>query len=96
MKIATSFLAGLILIGSLGAVKSAVAADGIIEKDPLTAASYCHEKFAPVRGNQADLENAISDETVDFYGPCSEKPNGKDQQLERRLDQARHASVYDD
>ena len=101
MKIANSFLAGLILIGSLGAVKSAVAADGVIEKDRLSADAYCHEKFASVdpgtlSTSEPDLVNSTAGDIVDFYGPCSETPTGKDQQLEQRLDEARHATVYDD
>ena len=35
MKIATSFLAGLLLIGSLGASGTAMAADGVISKQKL-------------------------------------------------------------
>jgi hypothetical protein len=36
MKIATSFLAGLLLIGTLGASDTAMAADGIIYKQSNT------------------------------------------------------------
>ena len=45
MKIATSFLAGVLFIGSLGAINNAIAEDGIVSKDELAADSYCHEKF---------------------------------------------------
>ena len=102
MKIANSFLAGLLLIGSLGAVKSAMAAgNGIIEKVPLTADSYCHEKFPAMQGrtlgtNDPTLKSANTGDVIDFYGPCNEKPTGKDQQWEQRLDQERHSPVYDD
>ena len=40
MKIATAFLASMLLIGSLGAINDALAADdGVIEKVPLTQAA---------------------------------------------------------
>ena len=91
MKIATSFLAGLLLVGSLGAVNTAMAADADIEKVPLTADSYCHEKISAIDGHtlEADdptLKSASSGDVIDFYGPCSEKPSGKDQQQEQELE----------
>jgi hypothetical protein len=100
MKIATSFFAGLLLIGSLGALNSAIAADGVIEKVPLTADSYCHEKFPAMQGrtlgsNDQTLKSASSDDVIDFYGPCNEKPTGKDQQWEQHLNEERHSPVYD-
>ena len=66
------------MIGSLAAVNSAVAADGVIEKDPLSADAYCHEKFASVDPgtlptNEPDLMNSTGGDTVDFYGPCNER-----------------------
>ena len=42
MKIATSFLAALLFTGTLGAINTAMAADGIVSKDELTSSSYCH------------------------------------------------------
>ena len=48
MKIATSFLAGSLFIGSLGAINGAMAADGILSKDEFTAGSYCHMKFPAI------------------------------------------------
>jgi hypothetical protein len=50
MKIARIVLTSLILIGSMTAVNSAMAADGVTEKVPLTANSYCHEKFDAISG----------------------------------------------
>jgi hypothetical protein len=92
MKITRSFLASLLLIGSLSAVNTAMAADGEIEKVPLTADSYCHEQFPAIQGrtlgtDDPQLKSADSGDVVDFYGPCSEKPTGKDQQWEQRLEQ---------
>jgi hypothetical protein len=102
MKIARIVLTSLILIGSMTAVNSAMAADGVTEKVPLTANSYCHEKFDAISGrtlgtDDPTLKNANSDDVIDYYGPCNEKPAGKDQQREQRLDQQhRFENNYED
>jgi hypothetical protein len=91
MKIARSLLAGVVLMGSLTIMNTARAADGIIEKDPLTAGSYCHEQFPAIEGRTLGTNNPIlkpsdSGDVVDFYGSCSETPTGKDQQHEQELE----------
>ena len=91
MKIATSFLAGVLLIGSLGAINSAMAADGILSKDELTADSYCHEKFPAMHqstlgDDQPTLKDSSTGDVIDFYGPCNESPTGKDQVWQQKLD----------
>ena len=102
MKIAISFLAGLLLIGSLGAVNTAIAADNDTEKVPLSADSYCHEKFPAIQGRTLGTDNPTlksedSGDVIDFYGPCDENPIGKDQQWEQHLQQQhRYQSDYED
>jgi hypothetical protein len=102
MKIVTSFLTGFLLIGSLGAVNTVIAADGDIEKVPLTADSYCHEKFTAIEGrtlgtNDPTLKSGSTGDVIDYYGPCGETPTGKDQQQEQELDQQhRFENNYDD
>ena len=102
MKITSAFFAGLLLIGALGVVNSATAADGMIEKVPLTAGSYCHEEFAAIEGRTLGsddpiLKNANSGDVIDYYGSCSETPAGKDQQQEQELDrQHRFENNYED
>ena len=102
MKITSAFFAGLLLIGALGVVNSATAADGMIEKVPLTADSYCHEQFAAIEGRTLDsnnptLKDANSGDVIDYYGSCSETPAGKDQQQEQELDrQHRFENDYED
>ena len=82
MKIATSFLAALLLTGALGAINTAMAADGVVSKDELAPDSYCHEKF-PRCGRalttMTALKNSSPATVIDFYGPCNENPIGKDQ-----------------
>jgi hypothetical protein len=49
MKIATSLLAATLLLGSFGAIDTAMGASGIISKQELTPDSYCHLKFPAIR-----------------------------------------------
>ena len=97
MKIANTFLAGLLLIGSLVPVSTVMAQDkvaaanGIIEDVPLDANTYCHEKFF-----QPDQDHTPGSQViVDFYGPCSERPTGKDQAWQQRIYEGRHATVFE-
>jgi hypothetical protein len=98
MRFAKPLLAGLLLIGSLGAINNAMAAggamagDGVLLKDELTPASYCHETFPAMRpstlGTDAPtLKSATTGDVIDFYGSCNENPTGKDQVQEQKLDQ---------
>jgi hypothetical protein len=112
MKIATSFLAGLLLIGTLGATATAMAADGVISKQKLppgviykqelTPGSYCHLKFPAIREETLSSDHPVlldpSDgDVIDYYGSCDEDPLGKDQVHERKLDAYhRWANDYED
>jgi len=102
MKIATSFLAALLLTGILGTLNYAIAADDDTEKVPLSADNYCHEKFPAIQGrtlgtDHPTLQSETSGDVIDFYGPCDENPTGKDQQWEQQLEQQhRYQSGYED
>jgi hypothetical protein len=102
MKIATSFLAAMLFTAALGTSNNAIAADEDTEKVPLSADSYCHEKFPAIQGHtlgmdDPTLKNADTGDVIDFYGPCNESPTGKDQQWEQQLEQQhRHQSGYED
>jgi hypothetical protein len=92
MKIATSFLASVLFIGSLGAINNAMAEDGILSKDELTADSYCHEKFPAMHqstlgDDRPVLKDSSTGDVIDFYGPCDESPTGKDQVWQQKLEQ---------
>ena len=92
MKIATSLLAAVLFTGSLGAINTAMSADGIIYKQELTPGSYCHLKFPAIReetlaSNYPVLKDSTSGDVIDFYGPCDENPVGKDQVQEQKLEQ---------
>ena len=96
MKRAISCLSVLVLIGSLGVSSVAMAADdGILSKEELAPGSnYCHMQFRPMRSSTLDtdhptLKSANSGDVIDFYGPCDEKPTGKDQVLQQKLDEQR-------
>ena len=73
MKIATSFLAALLLTGTLGALNNAIAEDGILSEDQFAGTGYCHEKFPAIArhtlGNDQP-ELSSKGDVIDFYGPC--------------------------
>jgi hypothetical protein len=102
MKLATSFLAALLLAGTLGAFNNAIAEDGVLSKDQLTSDPYCHEKFPAIRestldSNQPTLKDSNTGDVIDFYGPCDENPVGKDQVQEQKLEaQHRFEHEYSD
>lgn len=102
MKTAKSFLAALILIGSVAGSGIALAADGVISKDELTPDSYCHMKFPAMQArslgtDEPTLKSPTSGDVVDFYGSCDEKPTGQDQVGSQELDlQHQWESNYDE
>ena len=88
MKTATAFLAGLVLIGSVG-VSGAKAADGVLSKQEFTPGSYCHMKFPAIEEStlytdHPVLKSADSGDIIDFYGSCDENPLGKNQVMAQR------------
>jgi hypothetical protein len=102
MKIATSFFAGLLLIGTLGMSNTAMAADGVIYKQVFTPGSYCHLKFPAIRAETLSSDHPVltdpSDgDIIDYYGSCDEDPLGKDQVHEQKLDNYhRFGNDYED
>ena len=93
MKIATSFLAALLLTSALGAFNKAAAEDGVVLKQEETPGSYCHEKFlsmseSSMAGNDPELNP--SGDIIDFYGSCGEKPTGNDQVESQRIENRSH------
>jgi len=100
MKIAISFLAAVLLTGTLGSINTAMGADGVISKDEMTANSYCHEKFHPMTGQSLDTDIPVvnnSGATIDFYGSCNENPLSQDQIHDQKLQaQHRFANDYED
>jgi hypothetical protein len=88
MKITTSFLAGLLLIGSIGTSATGLAADdGILLKE---GSGYCHMKFRAMEprslGDNPRLKSATSGDVIDFYGPCDESPTGQTQVSQQKMD----------
>ena len=91
MKIATSGLAALLLVGSLAG--SAMAQDdGIVFKQELSPGSnYCHIQMRAMRqstlgSDTPELKNADSADIIDFYGPCDETALGQDQVWQQTLE----------
>ena len=84
MKIATSFLAALLLASGIGASSTFAAGTGVISNSTLTPATYCHLKFPAIReqtlsSDRPVLKDASTGDVIDFYGPCDTNPVGEDQ-----------------
>lgn len=96
MKITTSFLAGLLLVGSVVASSTALSADGILLKEEMPG-GYCHLKFPAIREDTLDsdhpiLQNPSSGDIMDYYGPCDHDPLGKDEIQSQKLQAVRQRS----
>jgi hypothetical protein len=84
MKMATSFMAALLLVGSLGIDGTLAAAPGVISNQVLTPGSYCHLQFPAIREETLSwdrpvLKDPSSGDIIDFYGSCDHDPLGKDE-----------------
>jgi hypothetical protein len=84
MKIATSILAVLLLVGSFGATSTLAAAPGVISNTTLTPGSYCHLTFPAIRedtlaSDRPALKDPSAGDIIDFYGSCDHDPLGQDE-----------------
>jgi len=102
VKIGILFLSAAVLAGGLTAGAVASAADGVVEREVLSAQSnYCHLKFPAIREDSLGTEAPVrrspdSGDLIDFYGPCDENPLGPDQVLRQRQEnQRRHHIEYE-
>jgi hypothetical protein len=96
MSIRKSILSVLLLVGTLGWVGAALAQEGVLFKVALTADSdYCHMKFPAIQEetllwDRPVLKDPSEGDLIDYNGPCSHDPLGKDeiraQQLAESLD----------
>jgi hypothetical protein len=82
MKIATSLMGALLLLGSVGTSTAFAAAAGVISNTELTPGSYCHLQFPAIREDTLwwdgpVLKDANSGDIIDFYGPCDHDPMGR-------------------
>ncbi|HEY7317898.1 MAG TPA: hypothetical protein VIE89_10015 [Candidatus Binatia bacterium] len=91
MKNFKSALSILLATGVLAASAAAIAADDVVVEGQLTPGSYCHEKIPAMRSsslsdNQPQLKSPTTGDMIDYYGPCSENPTGKDQIASQKLE----------
>jgi hypothetical protein len=95
MTITKTILAAFFVLGAMGPnVSSAAPAAGVVSEDAITDGSYCHMKFPAIRERtlgtaQPVLKEADSGDIIDFYGPCSHDPLGKDE-VQAQLLQLQH------
>src|SRR3974377_2140629 len=96
MKSAKSLLAGLFLIGSLGAINNGMAADhamapdDVLTRDELSGNSY-REQFPAMPSsasgeNDPNLTTANRGAAVDFYGPRDENLTNRNELWQQKLD----------
>ena len=86
-----SILSMLLAAGVLAASAAALASDDVVVEGKLTSGSYCHEKFPAIRprtlsDNQPQLKSSATGDVVDYYGPCTENPTGRDQIASQKLE----------
>ena len=101
MKITKTILAAVFLLGAIGpsVPSAAAAATTVVSKDAFIDGSYCHMKFPAIRERtlgtaQPVLKEAESGDIIDFYGPCSHDPLGKDE-VRAQLLQLQHRRARD-
>jgi hypothetical protein len=75
------------------------AATGVISKTPMSADSYCHERFPAIRGRTLGskhpaLKNPGTGDIIDFYGACNHNPVGKGE-VSSQKDEQQHAREDD-
>ena len=88
----------LILVAGLF-TGTAIAADGVLSKDKLGTANYCHMRFPAIRsstlgGDHPQLKDADTGDVIDFYGSCDESPTGADQVQSQILEQGHHYNKF--
>ena len=81
MKIVTSFVGALLLVGSLGTSTAFSAAPGVISNQVLNEGSYCHLRFPAIRGD-----------TLSWDRPVLKDPSEGD--IIRLLRTVRHRSAW--
>ena len=91
MKIAASFLAAFLLVGSLGVGGILAAAEGVISNEVIIPGVYCHLRFPAIRGDTLSwdrpvLKDPSEGDIIDFYGPCDTDPLGEGQIHQQRLE----------
>ena len=79
---------------------SAASSASIVSEDVFADGSYCHIKFPAIvertlASARPVLKDATAGDIIDFYGPCSHDPLGKDEVHEQLLHlQHRRARDY--
>jgi hypothetical protein len=91
MKVATSFLGALLLVGSVGASNTFAAAPSVISNQVFTPGSYCHLQFPAISeetlySDRPVLKDPSSGDIIDFYGPCDHDPLGQDEITSQKED----------
>jgi hypothetical protein len=84
VKIATAFLAALLLVGGFGVNNANATAEGVISNATLIPGVYCHLTFPAIRedtlsSDRPVLKDASEGDIIDFYGACNHDPLGEEE-----------------
>jgi hypothetical protein len=99
MKTLKSVISVVVLCGAMCSNVALAAGAEVIAKDLVTENSYCHIKFAAIREETLGtthpaLKDAGLGDIIDYYGPCSHDPLGKDE-IQAQLLQLQHRRSHD-
>lgn len=89
MRSVKFFLAALFLAGGFTLVVGPAGGQTVITKAKLGDQEYCNMKFPPIseetlNSDRRVLEDARSSDLIDYYGPCSFDPAGKEAAQQQR------------
>src|SRR5258706_1090087 len=93
MKTAKLFFAALLLSGNIVTIHTPANANeipGLLVKEEFVPDGFCRMEILALTtqgfaGQPAISKRTDSDEVIDYYGPCSETPVGRDQADSQRL-----------
>jgi hypothetical protein len=90
MKKSVSLLCNLLLSSTLFLGVPSVEAEEIISSVPLDNTAYCNLRFPAMREDslswQQPVLDPLTDNIIDFYGPCDYDPVGLDEiRVQRRV-----------
>lgn len=99
MKTLKSVISVVVLSGAMSSSVVSTAGAQVMSKDAATENGYCHIKFSAIREETLStthpvLKDASSGDIIDFYGPCSHDPLGKDE-IQAQLLQLQHRRSRD-
>jgi hypothetical protein len=100
MKKIVPMISAMVLVGSLAG--AAFGGNTPVPTSSTDEQDYCHMRFPAIRPrtlatDHPQLKRSSTGDQIDFYGPCDERPTGKDQVISQKLqEQFRFGRDYED